>query len=154
MIYSQEEKAKMDAVLEAFQSYIDGQEDYDVLYSKKAGYLRVMVGESCDTIFFPIEGFADMVRMFVNDFLSDEERRTGNSQNLDHDRVRSLLAPRLDALGEHRQEAYGILEETLDACRRRCAQFRRDRLEQIQELEELLQVLRASLQDAEQQIGI
>lgn len=35
MIYSQEEKAKMDAVLLAFQSYVDGREDYDVLYSER-----------------------------------------------------------------------------------------------------------------------
>lgn len=53
MIYTQEEKAKMDALLEAFQSYVDDHDHYDVVYSKKAGYLRVITGANCDEIYFP-----------------------------------------------------------------------------------------------------
>lgn len=148
MIYSQEEKAKMDAVLEAFQSYIDGQEDYDVLYSQKAGYLRVMVGESCDTIFFPIAGFADMVRMFVNDYLS-EENPAGSYREQDYNRVRGKLSYRMDALGMYRDIAYEIMEETFEACRIRRAQFRQERLEMMQQLKTLYHELKASLPDSE-----
>ena len=85
MIYSQEEKAKMDTLLQAFRSYIDQNPHYDVLYSKKAGYLRVITGENCDAIYFPITGFADMMRMFTDDFLSDEESRVGHSLKRDYD---------------------------------------------------------------------
>ena len=73
MIYTQEEKAKMDALLNAFRSYVDRKEHYDVVYSEKAGYLRVITGAGCDTIYFPISSFAEMLRMFTDDFLSDEE---------------------------------------------------------------------------------
>lgn len=142
MIYPQEEKAKMDTLLEAFQSYVDQHDHYDVLYSKKAGYLRVITGDNCDTIYFPITGFADMVRMFTDDFLSDEEERVGHNLKRDYHYVRSLLTPRLDALGIHREEAYGIMEKTMDACRARSENFRRERLAEIQKLEELIQYLR------------
>ena len=148
MFYSLEEKAKMDAVLLSFQSYVDAREDYDVLYSQKAGYLRVMVGESCDAIYFPITGFYDMVQMFVNDYLS-EENPAGNYREQDYLHVRGKLSYRLDALGMYRQEAYGILEETFEACRIRRAQFRQNRLEMMQQLKALYHELKASLPDSE-----
>lgn len=145
MTYSQEEKAKMDVLLHAFQSYIDQNAHYDVLYSKKAGYLRVITGENCDEIYFPITGFADMMRMFTDDFLSDEESRVGHSLKRDYDHVRSLLIPRLDSLGIHREEAYEIMEKAFEACRLRCAHFRQEHLAEIQQLEELLESLRAAV---------
>lgn len=145
MIYTQEEKTKMDAVLQAFRSYIDLQEKYDVVYSQKAGYLRVLTGESCDNIYFPITGFADMLWMFTDDFLADEECRVGHYLKRDYDHVRSLLVPRLDTLKEYREEACIIMEEALKSCRIRCEQIREDRIAEIQHLEELLQALRASI---------
>jgi len=154
MTYTQEEKAKMDALLQAFQSYVDRREDYDVLYSQKAGYLRLLTGESCDAIYFPITGFADMMRMFADDYLADEENRVGHCPKLDYDHVRHLLIPRLDTLGKHREEAYGIMEDAFDACRSRRAQFRQERLEQIHQLEELVCDLHASLSNSERSIGI
>ena len=144
MIYTQEEKAKMDAVLLTFQSYVDEREDYDVLYSEKAGYLRVLIGESCDAIYFPITGFADMVRMFTDDYLSDEEERIGHYPNQDYDCVRSVLIPMLDTLGNFQKEAYEIMEEAFQAYCRRCAQFQQERLERMHQQEELLQHLRSS----------
>lgn len=119
MKYLPEEKAKMDVLLQAFQSYVDRQEDYDVLYSRKAGYLRILTGESCDAIYFPITGFSDMVRMFTDDFLEDEEMRTVDCAKCDYDYVRSLLTPRLDTLGPFREEAYRIMEQTVEAFRTR-----------------------------------
>ena len=113
MKYSPEEKEKMDMLLQAFQSYVDRQEDYDVLYSRKAGYLRIITGDSCDTIYFPIAGFADMVRMFTDDFLEDGEIRAGDCMKCDCDHVRGLLIPRLDALGPFREEACRIMEQTI-----------------------------------------
>ncbi len=145
MIYTQEEKEKMDALLQAFQSYIDQHEHYDVLYSKKAGYLRVITGEDCDTIYFPITGFADMMRMFTDDFLSDEEGHAGHYLKRDYDHVRSLMAPRLDALGDFRDEAYGIMDITFDACRTRSEHIRREHLAEIRQLEELIEHLRTAV---------
>ena len=142
MVYTPEEKAKMDILLQAFQSYVDQQDQYDVVYSEKAGYLRVCTGTGADQIYFPVTGFADMMQTFTDDFLLDEEGRVGHYLKRDYDHVRSLMAPRLDALGELREEASRIMEETFNACRRRCENQRLEYLAEIRMLEELLKDLR------------
>ncbi len=45
MIYTIEQKKKLDAILKAFESYIDGQNYFDVVYSKKAGCLWIVVDD-------------------------------------------------------------------------------------------------------------
>jgi len=127
MKYSQTEKAKMDALAEAFRSYVHRQDDYDVVYSPKAGYLRLITGEDCDQIYFPITGFADMLRMFADDHLLDEEKRVGHYLKLNYARVRRLLVPRLDALGKYREEAYKIMDETFEICRVHCEHIHQTR---------------------------
>lgn len=117
MKYTQEEKAKMDALVEAFQSYVGRRDDYDVICSPKAGYLRLLTGKNCDHIYFPITGFSDMLRMFTDDHLMDEEERADPYSEPDYAHVRSLLAPRLDTLGEYREEAWEIMEQTFEAWR-------------------------------------
>ena len=143
MKYTQEEKAKMDLVLEAFRSYIDGLDGYDVVYSQKAGYLRLIVDDSGEHIYFPIEGFEDMLRMLVDDHLHDEEVRVEHFLKLDYDRVRGLLIPRLDALGKYREEAYAVMEKTIDDCRQRSECFHQLDLQEERELEKLLKFIRA-----------
>ena len=145
MIYTQEEKAKMDILLKAFQPYIDQRDDYEVIYSNKAGYLRVLTGESCDEIYFRITGFANMLQMFTNDYLADEEERVDHYLKRDYDFVRRLLMPILDTLGDHRAEAYEIMENTFLACQSQCEQLRQSQLAEIQQLEELLQYLRGAV---------
>lgn len=117
MKYTQEEKVKMDAIAEAFRSYVNQRDDYDVIWSPKAGYLRLLTGESCDRIYFPIDGASDMLRMFIEDHLMDEEERADFCPEPDYAHARSLLIPRLDALGEYREEAFEIMEKTMDDCR-------------------------------------
>ena len=145
MKYTQEEKAKMDLVLEAFRSYIDGLDGYDVVYSQKAGYLRLIVDDTNDHIYFPIEGFEDMLRMLVDDHLHDEEVRVEHFLKLDYDRVRGLLIPRLDALGEYREEAYAVMEKTMDDCRQRSECFHQLDLQEEREPEELRKHLQAGI---------
>ena len=117
MKYTQEEKVKMDAIAEAFRSYVDQRDDYDVICSPKAGYLRLLTGESCDRIYFPIDGALDMLRMFIEDHLMDEEERADFCPEPDYTHVRSLLIPRLDGLGAYREEAFEIMEQIFEAWR-------------------------------------
>ena len=115
MKYTMEEKTKMDAIAEAFRSYVDQRDDYDVICSPKAGYLRLLTGESCDRIYFPIDGASDMLRMFIEDHLMDEEERADFCPEPDYTHVRSLLIPRLELLGTYRDEAREIMEQTFEA---------------------------------------
>ena len=145
MFDPQEEQAKMDLLLEAFRSYIDALEEYEIFYTKKRGYLRVIVDDNRDHIYFPIEGYADMLRMLVDDHLHDEEVRVEHSLKLDYDHVRSLLIPRLDALGEYREEACAIMEKTMDDCRRDSELFHQLDQQEERESEELPKHLQAGL---------
>ena len=45
MIYTTETKKKLDAILKAFENYIDGQNYFDIVYSKKIGYVWIVVDE-------------------------------------------------------------------------------------------------------------
>ena len=145
MVYTPEEKARMDVLLHAFQHYVDAHTYYDILYSHKAGFLRVCVGESADQIYFPISGFDDMLRMFVADFLQDEENRMENFLLLDYDHVRTLLTPILEKLGDDRTYVLAFMEEEFENCRHRREQTRQKRLIMIRETEDLLEELRKSV---------
>lgn len=39
MIYKGEERKKLDAIFRAFEEYIDQQSYFDIVYSKKIGYV-------------------------------------------------------------------------------------------------------------------
>ena len=135
----------MDRLLELFRDYVAAQACYDILYSEKAGFLRVCVGEGADTIYFPITGFSDLLRMLIDDFLLDEEARMGHYLRRDYGHVRSLLVPRLEQLEEDRNYALTFMEQEFENCRHRTEQTRRERLIMIQETEKLLDDLRASV---------
>ena len=42
MIYTDEVRKKLDAILKAFGEYIDGQSYFDIVYSKKIGYVWIL----------------------------------------------------------------------------------------------------------------
>lgn len=146
MIYTQQEKQKMDALLKAFRDYVACNPYFDIVYSEKVGFLRICVGESADQIYFPIKGYTDMLQMFVNDFLQEEEERVDHGLCRDYDHVRSLLFPILDNLGKDREYALFIMEQQFADCRQRCEQMRLERLSMIRETEELLEDLRRSVE--------
>ena len=72
MVYTPEEKQRMDGLMEAFGDYLASNMDVDVLYSEKAGYVRLIVEECADPLFFRITDFDDMLEMFFHDILSEE----------------------------------------------------------------------------------
>ena len=43
MIYTEEMREKLDAILKAFEGYIGGQKSFDIVYSEKAGYIYILV---------------------------------------------------------------------------------------------------------------
>lgn len=145
MVYPLEEKKRMDALLRAFHPYVAAHEHYDILYSEKAGYLRVITEEGCEEIFFRIKDFDDMLRMFVSDHLQDEENRTGSNLLTDYDRVRNLLTPSLLTLGGDTEYALQRMERQFEDTKLGREMFRQERLKMIRELEEMLEELRLSV---------
>ena len=45
MIYTTTTKKKLDAILKAFENYINGQDYFDIVYSKKIGYVWIVADE-------------------------------------------------------------------------------------------------------------
>ena len=45
MVYTNEVKKELDAILKAFENYIDGQDYFDIVYSKKIGYVWIVADE-------------------------------------------------------------------------------------------------------------
>ena len=43
MIYTDDVRKKLDAILKAFENYIDDQNYFDIVYSKKIGYVWIVV---------------------------------------------------------------------------------------------------------------
>ena len=43
MVYTSGIKKKLDTILKAFENYIDGQNYFDIVYSKKIGYVWIIV---------------------------------------------------------------------------------------------------------------
>ena len=144
-MYTKQEKQRMEVLLSIFQEYIDHHEMFDIVYSEKAGFFRICVGEGADQIYFSITGFDHMLRMFIDDFLMDEEIRVRHYLRRDYDHVRALLSPILDKLGDDRDLAFSTMEQQFENCRQRCEQTRQEHLLLIRQTEDILEDLRQSV---------
>lgn len=71
MIYTEEVRKKLDAILKAFESYIDGQDYFDVVYSKKAGYLWIVVDDPGSQAPEQISQPEDLLDNLFNDIIND-----------------------------------------------------------------------------------
>ena len=72
MIYTPEEKQRMDRLLEVFADYLANSTEIDVAYAKKTGYVELVIAENADYVYFPIENYDDMLQMFFYHVLCDE----------------------------------------------------------------------------------
>ena len=80
MIYTDDIRKKLDTILKAFVGYIDSQVFFDFVYSKKVGYLYVVVGtpeeaglELLDT---PEKMLDVLFNEIINDVINSPENRT------------------------------------------------------------------------------
>ena len=73
MIYTEEVQKELNNILKAFEKYIDSQSYFDILYSKKVGYLWIVVdppgGAGAQQLDTP-EDMLDDVKSFVSNYNS------------------------------------------------------------------------------------
>ena len=98
MIYTTEQKKELDAILKAFENYIDGQNHFDIVYSKKIGYVWIVVDEP---------GAAGAEQLDTPEALLD---------NLFNDIINDVIAPRSTT---HLDEVHTLTESEEAECRRR-----------------------------------
>ena len=123
MIYPEEVRKKLDAILKAFENYIDGQNYFDIVYSKKIGYVWIVVDN-------PEAAGAEQ--------LDTPEAMLGNLFN---DIINDVVAPREST---SLTEAHTLTESEEAECRRRITAI----LEKIEDdADEYLDYLDSYLKD-------
>ena len=98
MIYTEETRKKLESILKAFEKYIDGQNYFDIVYSKKIGYVWIVVDEP---------GAAGAEQLDTPEAMLD---------NLFNDIINDVVAPRSTT---HLNEAHTMTESEEAECRRK-----------------------------------
>lgn len=109
MVYTLEEKRKMDDLMAAFADYVAGHTEFDVAYSEKTGYVRLIIDEGADQVFFSLRGFTDLVEMFCMEIVCEETEKLLSkdpyleNEDVDYDKIRLLIQEYIDRLEEAHQ---------------------------------------------------
>ena len=123
-------KRKMDAILKAFEGYIDRQDYFDIVYSKKAGYLWIVVDPPSAAGAEQLDTPEDMLDNLFNDVINDViAPRTGTCLNGPHalteseeTEVRSRITAILEQIEDDGAEYLQYLDEYIQDYQERYAE--------------------------------
>lgn len=80
MIYDENTKKKLDSILKAFSTYIEKQDYFDILCSKKVGYLWIVVdppgGAGAEQLDTPEDMLDLLFNEIINDVINSPENKT------------------------------------------------------------------------------
>lgn len=123
MLYTVEEKKKMDNVIQAFADYTAASKEFDIAYSDKTGYVRLIVAECADQVFFPLQGFEDLMDMFCMEFVFEgvkkqlENNPSLKNTDVDYDSIRLRLQGYIDAMEEDcKAQAEDVVNRYITNC--------------------------------------
>lgn len=71
MIYTEEVRKELDNILKAFENYIDSQNYFDIVYSKKVGYLWIVVDPPGAAGTEQLDTPEAMLDLLFNDIIND-----------------------------------------------------------------------------------
>ena len=115
MVYTQAEKEKMALLLEMFPSFIREQDYFDIVYSEKLGYLRIVPGgDHSDDQVFRIEDFDSLLQTLVDDMLFERMHPNFSltPSPVDFEAVRRLCQSKLCFTPKEEQHCM----ELIDSC--------------------------------------
>ena len=107
MIYSTDEKQRLDNIFEAFHDYISNHTFFDIVYSDKVGYFRIQVhdpeGEGL-VVIHSVDKLLDVLfNEIINDIRFDKKREEHYFSKLSEDETkeaRRRIIKVLETLGE------------------------------------------------------
>ena len=80
MFYTEDMRKKLDAILKAFESYIDEQDYFDIVYSKKIGYTWIIVdppgGAGAEQLDTPEKMLGVLFNEVINDVINSPKNTT------------------------------------------------------------------------------
>jgi len=120
MIYTEDIKRKMDNILKAFENHIDEQDYFDIVYSKKVGYIWIVVDhldcgvpEQLDT---PEKMMDALFNDVINDVALSPNTPASFSDTLteyEKEESRRRIAAILESLGDNKEECLAYLDSYL-----------------------------------------
>lgn len=109
MIYTDETKQKLDGILKAFENYIDGQSYFDIVYSKKVGYLYLVVDPPSAAGAKQLDTPEDMLDVLFNEVINDVINSPENKSHIPDARTLTTWEE-----AESRRQLAAILEQIKD----------------------------------------
>ena len=82
MIYTEETKKKLDVILRAFAAYINSQNYFDILYSKKAGYIYLVIDPVSAAGAEQLRTPEDMLDVLFNEIINDVINSPANKSHI------------------------------------------------------------------------
>ena len=128
MTYAEDVRKKLDAILKAFENYIDGQNYFDVVYSKKAGYLWIVVddprSEAPEQINEPEELLDLLFNNIINDVVAPRQTTSLTEPSMLTDQeiaeLRRIVVPILEAVPGCADEYLDFLDSYIQDYQERC----------------------------------
>ncbi len=124
MIYTDEVKKKLDAILKAFEKYISQQSYFDIVYSQKIGYVWIPADHPHDTGIELLDTPKKMLDILFNEIINDvaaesaKQNKTSNLPPLSKEQeaeVRRQIVTLLESLTEEKDCYLQFLDRYLKA---------------------------------------
>ena len=130
MDYSEETRKKLEDILKAFEGFIDGQDYFDVVYSKKAGYLWIAVDDPRAQAPEQINEPEDLLDLLFNDIINDvvaSRQTTSLTEGLslteqEASEVRRIVSAILDTVEDGANEYLDFLDSYIKDYQERCCE--------------------------------
>lgn len=122
MMYTEDVRRKLDSILKAFGDYIDSQDYFDIVYSKKIGYVMILAqnpGEAGAEALDTPERMLDVLfNEIINDVINSPENKThiADSNQLtewEENESRRRIAAILEAMEDDRDDYLKFLDSYL-----------------------------------------
>jgi len=123
MIYTEDIKNQLDNILKAFEEYIDGQDYFDIVYSKKVGYVWIVIdppgGAGAEQLDTPEAMLDVLFNDIVNDVVSPREsnsraHETHALMQSEEAEVRHRITAILGKIKDGREECFDYLDRYIN----------------------------------------
>lgn len=126
MIYDENTKKKLDSILKAFSTYIEKQDYFDILCSKKVGYLWIVVDPPGGAGAEQLDTPEDMLDLLFNDVINSPENKTHIPESRaltewEEAESRRRITAILEQIEDGGTEYLEYLDEYLQNYQERCA---------------------------------
>lgn len=124
MIYTDEVRKKLDAILKAFEKYIDQQSYFDIVYSKKIGYAWIVIDPQGGADIKRLDTPERMLDVLFNEVINDVTAESANQHTVPNtpplsqtqeDEVRRRITDLLEPLTEDKDRYLQFMERYLNA---------------------------------------